>query len=582
MFGFRKKQSQLLGVDINSDSITLAQLEKTRNGIEITRFASTPTPANTIREGLVADPQTIGTVIMELFGQAGIPPNTSSPTINLTIPAQSSVIRLMPVPTGMPADELAEVVTQEATTHVPFSISDANLDWSLMPTTERTDPDGVRRVDVILAAVQRSIIESYWKTADSAGAILGRVEVSSLAAIRGLALGGIESKDKVSMTVNIRHDATDINFVRNTMPLFGRSVLIGIESLAEAIARSLSIDYLEALELLPEIPLFGSPPANERIGEAAQVARTIFSDITDELERSLEFYETQGGQIKLEEIILTGPGCMLMGLDKFVQSRTSINTIYGDALRNVTYDETLIVERMRPIITSLIGSAVDPALNPTFTVDLNLNKDGRLPLLFDERRTQVIGEEEEKVSTLASWFKPATTATVALFLISLSYWTFLSFFELPNRSTELLDLNNNIKTAKKELTEISKMKDSTEALDTRKKILKFLVHKSTRWSRYLTELNRNTPGDIQINHVIFSMRRLKVEGYSKDFDAVSKLTVNLESSPITNSAVVDYATRKKKTKNLVSFGVSVEFKPSGTATNKISILPVKRNKGTVK
>ena len=408
---------------------------------------------------------------MELFGQAGIPPNTSSPTINLTIPAQSSVIRLMPVPTGMPADELAEVVTQEATTHVPFSISDANLDWSLMPTTERTDPDGVRRVDVILAAVQRSIIESYWKTADSAGAILGRVEVSSLAAIRGLALGGIESKDKVSMTVNIRHDATDINFIRNTMPLFGRSVLIGIESLAEAIARSLSIDYLEALELLPEIPLFGSPPANERLGEAAQVARTIFSDITDELERSLEFYETQGGQIKLEEIILTGPGCMLMGLDKFVQSRTGINTIYGDALRNVTYDETMIVERMKPIITSLIGSSVDPALNPTFTVDLNLNKDGRLPLLFDERRTQVIGEEEEE-KPQAAWFKPATAATVATFLLAFSYYAYLSFFELPTKSAELLDLNNKTKIAKKELTEISRMKDSTEALDTRKKILK--------------------------------------------------------------------------------------------------------------
>lgn len=559
MFGFKKKQSPLLGVDINSDSISLAQLEKTRNGIEATRFASIPTPANTVREGLVADPQTIGAVMMELFLEAGIPPSGPSPTINITIPAQSAVIRLMPVPTGMPADELAEVVTQEATTHVPFPISDANLDWSLMPTTERTDPDGVRRVDVILAAVQRSIIESYWKTADSAGAILGRVEVSSLAAIRGLAFGGYESVDKITMTVNIRHDATDINFIKNTMPLFGRSVIIGVEALSEAIARSLNVDYVEALELLPEVTLFGSAPTTDKLGEAAQVARSVFSDITDELERSMEFYESQGGQVKLDQIVLTGPGCMLKGLDKFIKSRTGINTVYGDALKNITYDDAQIVDRMKPIITALIGSGLDPSLNPSFTVDLDLNKDGRLPLLFDEKRTQVLDDSESTETTFEPWFKPAMIFSSSVLLISLLYWSYLSSIQLPNQTAQIQELNTKIASAKKELTLISKMKDSTEALETRKKILKFLVHHSTQWSRYLEEVNANTPKDVQIDHVIFSMRNLKVEGFARDFKSVSKLAVNLEASPITQKAIVDYATRKEKTPNLVSFGVSIQF-----------------------
>ena len=560
MFGFRKKQSPLIGIEINSDSITLAQLERTRNGIEVTRFASIPTPANTIREGLVADPQTIGSVIMDLIHTSGIPPSGPSPTINVTIPAQSAVIRLMPVPTGMPADELAEVVTQEATNHVPFPIADANLDWSLMPTTERTDPDGVRRVDVILAAVQRSIIESYWKTADSAGAILGRVEVSSLAAIRGLALGGYDSQDKVTMTVNIRHDATDINFIKNTMPLFGRSVIIGVETLAEAISRSLQIDYNEALELLPEIPLFGATPQNESLGEAAQVARTIFSDIADELERSIEFYESQVGQVKLDEIVLTGPGCMLLGLDKFVKSRTNIETIYGDALKNVTYDNIQIVERMNPMLTALIGSAVDPSLNPSFTVDLDLNKDGRLPLLFDEKRTQVIGEED--VLSERSWFRPALGSSLAVLLLTFAYWAFLNFLLVPGQTKEIDSYNARIVEAKQELTKISKIKDSTDALETRQKILQFLIHHSTKWSNYLNEVTLNTPKHVQIDHVVFDMRNLKLEGFARDFASVSKMAVNLEASKMTKSAKVEYATRKDKSPDLVSFGVAIEFERS--------------------
>lgn len=571
MFGFKRKQSPLIGIDINSDSITMAQLERTRNGIEAVRFASLPTPANTIREGLVTDPQTVGGVIMDLFVKAGIPASGPSPTINTTIPAQSAVIRLMPVPTGMPADELAEVVTQEATTHVPFPIADANLDWSIMPTTERTDPDGVRRVDVILAAVQRSIIESYWRTADSAGALLGKVEVSSLAAIRGLSIGGYESQDKVTMTVNLRHDATDINFIKNTMPLFGRSVIIGVETLTEAISRSLDMDYEEALELLPDIPLFGAPPRNERLGEAAQVARTIFSDITDELERSLEFFESQAGQVKLEEIVLTGPGCMLKGLDKFVQSRTGVNTVYGDPLKLVTYDSAIISPRLKPVITALIGSSVDPSWNPGFTVDLDLNKDGRLPLVFDNKKTQVIEEEEEE----RTWFIPAVSASTLLFVASFLFYGYFAYFAVPNQTAEIEAYNGKIDSAKKELTEIAKMKDSNEALETRRKILRFLVHHSTKWSDYLQDLRARLPKGVQIDHIVFDMRKVQVEGFAREFGDVSKLAVNMEDSKLTDSAVVDYATRKEKTPDMVSFGVTVNFRKEEIRDNsRISQVPV--------
>jgi type IV pilus assembly protein PilM len=132
----------------------------------------------------------MGQLVDDLLKEAQIPTN-QAPIINVSVPAQAVVIRLMPVPVGMPPEELADVVTQEATNHVPFPISEANLDWCQMNATERTDPDGVRRVDVILSAIQHSIVESYWRMADVAGVKLGRVEVSSLSVIRGLSSSGL-------------------------------------------------------------------------------------------------------------------------------------------------------------------------------------------------------------------------------------------------------------------------------------------------------------------------------------------------------------------------------------------------------
>lgn len=555
-FGIGKKKGPTIGIDINSDSITLIQLDKTKVGVEMSRFASLPTPANTVREGLIADPSAIGGVISELMLQAGIQQTGPSPVLNMTIPAQAVVIRLMPVPTGMPADELAEVVTQEATNHVPFPISDANLDWSLMPATERTDPDGVRRVDVILAAVQRSIIETCWRATDSCGVQLGKIEVSSLAAIRGLALAGyLGSNGQMSMVVNVRQDATDINVVRNAMPLFGRSVIIGMETLTEAISRSLEVDFETALTLLPEIPLFGMPPKDQRMGQAAQVARTIFSDITDELERSLEFYQSQVGEIKLDQIILTGPGCMVPNLDQYIGSRMGFRTIFGDAMRDMAFDQGLVVERMRPILASCVGSSLDPAWNPNFTVDLDLNREGRLPLFFDDRATQKI---EDRPPT-RSWFQPALMGGVCAFSLVAAGLTYLNMVDIPAKQKELIATENKIAQAKKDLEQVNQLKERNSSLKMRQKVLNYLVSKGRRWSSYMDTLQLNTPKGVQIDHVIFGAQDFQIEGVATDFTSVSNLNLNLESSPLIRESNIDYASRKDKSPQYVSFGLTAKL-----------------------
>lgn len=555
-FGIGKKKGPTIGIDINSDSITLIQLDKTKIGVEMTRFASLPTPANTVREGLIADPGAIGSVITELMLQSGISQTGPSPVLNMTVPAQAVVIRLMPVPTGMPADELAEVVTQEATNHVPFPISDANLDWSLMPATERTDADGVRRVDVILAAVQRSIIETCWRATDSCGVQLGKIEVSSLAAIRGLALAGyLGSNNEMSMVVNVRQDATDINVVRNAMPLFGRSVIIGMETLTEAISRSLEVDFETALTLLPEIPLFGMPPKDQRMGQAAQVARTIFSDITDELERSLEFYQSQVGEIKLDQIILTGPGCMVPNLDQYIGSRMGFRTIFGDAMRDMAFDQGLVVERMRPILASCVGSSLDPAWNANFTVDLDLNREGRLPLFFDDRATQKI---EDRPPT-RSWFQPTLIGGVCAFSLVAAGLTYLNMVDIPAKQQELLTTETKITQAKKDLEQVNQLKERNSSLKMRQKVLNYLVSKGRRWSSYMDTLQLNTPKGVQIDHVIFGAQDFQIEGVATDFTSVSNLNLNLESSPLIKESTIDYASRKDQSPQYVSFGLTAQL-----------------------
>ncbi len=568
MFSFGKKKGPVLGLDINSDSITLVHLEKTRAGIEVARFACSPTPGNAIREGIIADPDTVGAVVLDLLATANVPPSGQAPVINVAVPAQAVVIRLMPVPVGMPPEELADVVTQEATNHVPFPIEDANLDWSPMPATERTDADGVRRIDIILAAIQRSIIESYWRMADSAGVRLGRVDISSLAVVRSLALAGyLGSTGHLSMIVNIRHDATDINIVRSAMPLFGRSIMVGLDTLTEAVSRSLSIHFNEALDLLPEIILFGTPETDVRLGQAAQVARTIFSDIADELARSLDFYKSQVGDVKVDQVLLSGPGCMIQNLDQFISNRMNIRTLVSDPMRDLVFEQDLIVDSMRPILAALVGCSIEPSWNPSFTVDLDLNKEGRLPLLYDERKTAVMPTDEKPTK----WFKPVLVSAISALLFTLAVWAYLIHVALPRKEYEMSSLTEQIKTNRQELSQLTTLKKSNDVLWTKKRLLDRIVKKTQRWSNILDEIRKKTPISVHLDAIVFDQQSLKLIGKSTDFAGISELAVNLGQSDNLTDCAVESATRPDKSPREISFVVVAKLKyPDVTAAPQLT------------
>lgn len=559
MFSFGKKKGPTLGLDINSDSITLIQLDKTRSGIEVVRFASQATPANAIREGLIADPETVGAVLMDLLAAASIPVSGPSPMINIAVPAQAVVIRLMPVPVGMPPEELADVVTQEATNHVPFPIEDANLDWSQMPATERTDADGVRRIDIILAAIQRSIIESYWRMADSAGVRLGKVDISSLSVVRSLALAGyLGSSGHLSMIVNMRHDATDINVVRSAMPLFGRSIMLGLDTLTEALSRSLEINFDEALELLPEIALFNVNPADFRMGQASQVARTVFSDITDELQRSLDFYKSQVGDVRVDQIVLTGPGCMIPQLDQYISNKMNIKTILSDPMRDLVFSSEVIVDSMRPILAALIGSSIETSWNPSFTVDLDLNKEGRMPLLYDERKTQVIAADERPTP----WFKATIAAGIASLVLSLASYGLISQFDIPNKQRQINQLTEQTVKSTADLKQLSALRKENDVLTNKKKILDGIVKKSNHWSTVLDSIRNGIPTAVQIETVSID-KVATIYGDALDFQSVSNFALNLSTAPGLNDAVVQSASRKEKTPEVIFYQIIAKITGNG-------------------
>ena len=559
LFSFGKKVGPTLGLDINSSTISLIQIEKTKTDTKVSRFSSMPTPPDIVREGLLADPEAVGAAVRELLDLVGLPAKKPLPTVNLAIPGQAVVIRLMPVPTGMPAEELNDVVQQEAVNNLPFPLTEANLDYCLLPSTERTDPDGVRRVDVLLAAIQRVYVDSYWRMAEAAEIDLGRLDISPLAVIRALSGAELVTDDgSLTMAVNIRNDATDITLIKKGMPLFSRSVLLGVETLGEAISRSIDAPIDEAISLLPKLQLGSIPTADPKLGQAAQVARSIFGDLTAEVGRSLEFYMSQVGIVQVDHIILSGAACVVPGLAEFISNRLNIETVVADPFKSLIYDQAQIIDERRATHTMLVGLVADAAASPLKTVQVDLNKQGRSVL---EGSDTDDGDEEYEEEVPTPWFGPALTAGVVACVLAIGAWAAFAMYLNTNADAEISRLEEQITTEKQQVDQMSKQQEEVAVLKQKQEMLNKVVNHGTPRTAILQVIKNNVPEGVQVTGFTLADNHFDAQCLCTNFAKASHYAINLQGTNLVDECKIANVHRLKAFPEQVGFSLSGQIKP---------------------
>lgn len=564
MFGFGKKVGPNIGLDINSHTISVLQLEKAKQDLKVVKFSSTMTPPDIVREGLLSDPEAVGQAIRELLDSAGFAPKGPAPVASIGIPGQAVVIRLMPVPKGMPADELNDVVRQEAINNLPFSVEEANIDWQRVPGTVRMDIDGVEREDVLLGAIQKVVVESYQRMADVAKIKLGRLEISSLAAVRALTQSGSLGKDDtLSLIVNIRHDATDITLANKSVPLFSRSVLLGVETCIEAICRSINVGVDEAAAILPKIQLLGVPTVDPRLGQAAQVARSVCSDLTAEVGRSLEFYMSQFGMVRVDQVIICGVGTSIPEIDQFVANRLNLETMVANPFQGIVYDRGQILDDRRAHHTMLMGLVLQADWVPQKTVEIDLNQE--LEGEGGGGGGGGGGDDEEDGETLEEvdtpWFWPALGIGGAAAALVIVGWAVIAMFVVPGKDTEIANLDNEIAEAKTRFDKVKKTEGEISTLETRKNTLQAIVRHGTPLSVLLETIRDNVPQGLQVDRLKFEGTSCSIAGNCADFTKPAHMTINLLGSNRFSTAEIGYIKRHKDRPGTINFQINGTLSP---------------------
>ncbi|MCL5103390.1 MAG: type IV pilus assembly protein PilM [Armatimonadetes bacterium] len=234
------KPSAVVGLDIGSDLIKVAEAKYGKDGISITGLGVAPTPAGVIENEVIVDPKALGAAIKALLAENGIKTKKS---VSSVAGQSRVVVRVIEVP-KMSGKELAETMKWEVERHVPFPPNEVVMDFQ--PLDKPNADPNAQNMDVLLAVAQQELIDTHVQTLTAAGLKPTAIDIEALAASRSLVevdkngSGGGE----VVAIVNIGCNNTDLSIFEDGIltfpsPPLGIAGVSFTREIAEAMGQTL-------------------------------------------------------------------------------------------------------------------------------------------------------------------------------------------------------------------------------------------------------------------------------------------------------------------------------------------------------
>ncbi len=170
MFGLGSGKS-IVGLDIGSSCIKAIELKRTKGEIIVSHLGVEPLASDIVVDSMIVDSGSVSSAISKIFAEHGI----KTKNVATSVSGHSVIVKPIKVQPMTEAD-LAEGITTEAAQHIPFDISDVNLDFEIL-----NPHDMGPQMDVLLVAVKKDKILNYTNVLSLAGKSPAVVDIDAFA-----------------------------------------------------------------------------------------------------------------------------------------------------------------------------------------------------------------------------------------------------------------------------------------------------------------------------------------------------------------------------------------------------------------
>jgi len=342
------RRSQVVGLDIGSHSIKLAQVVERGKDLVLAKFAVRELNPEAIVDGTIMDRTQVAGVIAELMQECQI----KSKDVAIGVSGNSVIVKRISLP-EMGEEELAESINWEAEQYIPFAIEDVNLDFQILGPTPR---EGANTMDVVLVAAKKDKVNDYVSLIAESGLNPTIVDVDAFALENMFEVNYEIETGRVDALVNIGAAVMNINILKDGLSVFTRDSSAGGNQYTEALQKEFGISF-DAAEMLKK----GEGGESVDMARAQAIIDSVSDDIAAEAARSVDFFRATTGIENVDRIIVSGGSSLVPGFIEKFSERVDVQAEMADPFRNISLDSKVdadMVHRVAPAAAVAVGLAL--------------------------------------------------------------------------------------------------------------------------------------------------------------------------------------------------------------------------------
>ena len=166
-------------VDLGTGTIKIIKIRKSTAGLSLTGSGSAPAPM-----GIMKNLNTSGSELITAIRQAREQANLAPGQVVVSLPARHTIIRQLKLP-AMSRHDLDRAIRWEAGKTLPVALDGLILRYVILGEVQH---NGVKTVNILLAAAHKEIIRSYRELFLDAGLVIKAIDIHALALWRVLVL----------------------------------------------------------------------------------------------------------------------------------------------------------------------------------------------------------------------------------------------------------------------------------------------------------------------------------------------------------------------------------------------------------
>src|ERR1044071_1415599 len=324
MFKKSMGKKNLVGLDIGSSSVKAVELQKKGSNLQLLCLGVENLQPDTIVDGQIMELNNVSDVINSIFNEHDI--RTSR--VAAGVSGHSVIVKNIVLP-QMSEDELQESFSWHAEEHIPFDISDVNLDYQV--TSSSSDA-----LNVLMAACKSDKIANVKQAIQLAGKQPVVIDVDSFALQNCYEVNYQPKAGEVVALLKIGAATMNINILSGTRSIFARDASVGGSQYTSLLQRELGLSFEQAEAVKRGMAL----PEGVEPKPIQPIVETVCDTLALEVKKTFDFYRAtvQEAEASIQKILLAGGGSKLPGLPDFLAKRFEIPVDVFDPFRQIEVD----------------------------------------------------------------------------------------------------------------------------------------------------------------------------------------------------------------------------------------------------